>query len=58
VFLSAYGWVAWTRPTSPRVMRQETPTWIKTVSDPVVAPVYKGLYGGWEGNWVGFQHGP
>jgi hypothetical protein len=36
-------------------MREETPTWIKSVRDPLVAPVYQALYGGWEGNWVGFN---
>ena len=55
VFLAAHGWVAMDPADVAKVMRQETPTWIKTVADPVVAPVYKGLYGGWEGNWVGFN---
>lgn len=55
VFLRAQGWVAMDPADVAKVMRQETPTWIKTVSDPVVAPVYKGLYGGWEGNWVGYN---
>lgn len=55
VFLQAHGWVAMDPADVAKVMREETPTWIKTVSDPLVAPVYKGLYGGWEGNWVGFN---
>jgi transglutaminase-like putative cysteine protease len=55
VFLQAHGWVAMDPADVAKVMREETPTWIKTVSDPVVAPVYKALYGGWEGNWVGFN---
>ena len=55
VFLAAHGWVAMDPADVAKVMRQETPTWIKTVADPVVAPVYKGLYGGWEGNWAGFN---
>ena len=55
VFLRAHGWVAMDPADVAKVMRQETPTWIKTVSDPVVAPVYKALYGGWEGNWVGYN---
>ena len=38
-----------------KVMRQETPEWIKTVQHPLVAPVYRGLYGGWEGNWVAYN---
>jgi transglutaminase-like putative cysteine protease len=55
VFLQSYGWVAMDPADVAKVMRQETPIWIKSVSDPVVAPVYRGLYGGWEGNWVGFN---
>lgn len=55
VFLRDHGWVAMDPADVAKVMRQETPTWIKTVNDPVVAPVYKGLYGGWEGNWVGYN---
>jgi transglutaminase-like putative cysteine protease len=55
VFLSDRGWAAMDPADVAKVMRQETPTWIKTVSDPLVAPVYRGLYGGWEGNWVGFN---
>jgi transglutaminase-like putative cysteine protease len=55
VFLEARGWVAMDPADVAKVMRQETPTWIKTVSDPVVAPVYRGLYGAWEGNWVGYN---
>ncbi|NML45105.1 transglutaminase domain-containing protein [Ramlibacter sp. G-1-2-2] len=55
VFLQAHGWVAMDPADVAKVMREETPTWIKTVSDPLIAPVYKGLYGGWEGNWVGFN---
>jgi transglutaminase-like putative cysteine protease len=55
VFLQAHGWVAMDPADVAKVMRQETPTWIKTVQDPVVAPVYRALYGGWEGNWLGFN---
>lgn len=55
VFLQAQGWVAMDPADVAKVMRQETPTWIKNVADPVVAPVYRGLYGGWEGNWVGYN---
>ncbi|MGV3494426.1 MAG: transglutaminase-like domain-containing protein [Ramlibacter sp.] len=55
VFLRAHGWVAMDPADVAKVMRQETPTWIKSVSDPLVAPVYRGLYGGWEGNWVGYN---
>jgi transglutaminase-like putative cysteine protease len=55
VFLQAQGWVAMDPADVAKVMRQETPVWIKTLNDPVVAPVYKALYGGWEGNWVGYN---
>ncbi|MDB5859071.1 MAG: transglutaminase domain protein [Ramlibacter sp.] len=55
VFLPARGWVAMDPADVAKVMRQETPTWIKSVQDPVVAPVYRALYGGWEGNWVAFN---
>ena len=55
VYLKSHGWVAMDPADVAKVMRQETPTWIKTVKDPVVAPVYRGLYGGWEGNWVGYN---
>ena len=55
VFLQAHGWVAMDPADVAKVMREETPTWIKSVQDPVVAPVYQALYGGWEGNWVGFN---
>jgi len=55
VFLQAHGWVAMDPADVAKVMREETSTWIKTVSDPLVAPMYKGLYGGWEGNWMAFN---
>jgi transglutaminase-like putative cysteine protease len=55
VFLKAHGWVAMDPADVAKVMRQETPEWIKTVEHPLVAPVYRGLYGGWEGNWVGYN---
>lgn len=55
VYLQAHGWVAMDPADVAKVMRQETPEWIRTVRHPVVAPVYRGLYGGWEGNWVGYN---
>jgi transglutaminase-like putative cysteine protease len=55
VFLKGYGWVAMDPADVAKVMRQETPEWIKTTQHPIVAPVNKGLFGGWEGNWVGFN---
>jgi transglutaminase-like putative cysteine protease len=55
VFLQARGWVAMDPADVAKVMRQETPQWIKDVQHPLVAPVYRGLYGGWEGNWVAYN---
>lgn len=55
VYLAGYGWVAMDPADVGKVMRLETPEWIRTTSNPVVAPVYKGLYGGWEGNWLAFN---
>jgi transglutaminase-like putative cysteine protease len=57
VFLRQYGWVAMDPADVLKVMRQETPDWIKDVKNPIAAPVMKGLYGGWEGNWVGWNTG-
>ncbi len=55
VFLRQHGWVAMDPADVLKVMRQETPDWIKDPAHPLVAPVAKGLYGGWEGNWVAFN---
>lgn len=55
VFLKAYGWVAMDPADVLKVMRQETPDWIKDKTNPVAAPVNKALFGGWEGNWVGWN---
>jgi transglutaminase-like putative cysteine protease len=55
VFLKQYGWVAMDPADVLKVMRQETPDWIKDKSNPVAAPVNKSLFGGWEGNWVGWN---
>lgn len=55
VYLAGYGWVAMDPADVGKVMRLETPEWIRTTANPVVAPVYKGLYGGWEGNWLAFN---
>ena len=38
-----------------KVMRLETPEWLKTTKHNVVAPVNKALFGGWEGNWMAFN---
>lgn len=55
VFLRQYGWVAMDPADVLKVMRQETPEWIKDVAHPVAAPVAKGLFGSWEGNWIGYN---
>ncbi|HZY15721.1 MAG TPA: transglutaminase domain-containing protein [Ramlibacter sp.] len=54
-FVRSQGWVAMDPADVAKVMREETPSWIKSVADPLVAPVYEGLFGGWEGNWVGYN---
>jgi transglutaminase-like putative cysteine protease len=51
------GWVAMDPADVAKVMRLETPEWIKTTRNPVVAPVNRALFGGWEGNWVGWNNG-
>lgn len=55
VFLKDFGWVAMDPADVLKVMRQETPEWIKDPAHPLVAPVMAGLFGGWEGNWVAFN---
>lgn len=55
VFLKAHGWVAMDPADVGKVMRLETPQWIKDTADPLVAPVNRALFGGWEGNWLGFN---
>jgi len=55
VFLKAHGWVAMDPADVGKVMRLETPEWIRDVHDPLVAPVNQALFGGWEGNWLGFN---
>ena len=55
VYLKGYGWVAMDPADVAKVMRLETPDWIKTTVNPVVAPVNKALFGGWEGNWMAYN---
>ncbi|MDB5890696.1 MAG: transglutaminase [Polaromonas sp.] len=55
VYLKGYGWVAMDPADVAKVMRLETPDWIKDVKHPVVAPVNKALFGGWEGNWMAYN---
>lgn len=55
VHLAGHGWVAMDPADVAKVMRLETPQWIKDVANPVVAPVNKALFGGWEGNWLAYN---
>ena len=55
VYLQAHGWVAMDPADVAKVMRLETPEWIKRTDHAVVAPVYRALFGGWEGNWLGWN---
>jgi len=55
VFLKNHGWVAMDPADVAKVMRQETPEWIKSTQHPLVAPVNKALFGAWEGNWMAFN---
>jgi transglutaminase-like putative cysteine protease len=55
VYLQARGWTAMDPADVAKVMRQETPEWIKHTDDPLVAPVYHGLQGHWEGNWMAYN---
>jgi transglutaminase-like putative cysteine protease len=55
VFLRDFGWVAMDPADVGKVMRLESPQWLKDPKDPLVAPVYKGLFGGWEGNWMAYN---
>ena len=55
VYLKSHGWVAMDPADVLKVMRQETPDWIKDPKHPIAAPVYANLFGRWEGNWVGWN---
>ena len=55
VYLQAHGWVAMDPADVAKVMRLETPEWIKKTDHPVVAPVNQHLFGGWEGNWMAWN---
>ena len=55
VYLKGYGWVGMDPADVAKVMRQETPEWIKSTQNPLVAPVNKALFGGWEGNWIAYN---
>jgi transglutaminase-like putative cysteine protease len=55
VHLAGRGWVAMDPADVAKVMRQETPEWLKSADHPLVAPVNKALFGGWEGNWMAYN---
>ncbi len=55
VFLRGHGWVAMDPADVGKVMRLESKEWIKSTTDPLVAPVNRALFGGWEGNWLAFN---
>ncbi|TXT39953.1 MAG: transglutaminase domain-containing protein [Comamonadaceae bacterium] len=55
VYLQQHGWVGMDPADVTKVMRQETPEWIKSPSHSVVAPVNKALFGSWEGNWMAYN---
>ncbi|MBK1682633.1 transglutaminase-like domain-containing protein [Rhodoferax fermentans] len=55
VYLKQYGWVAMDPADVTKVMRQETPEWIKSSNHALVAPVNKALFGSWEGNWMAYN---
>jgi len=56
-YLRGHGWVATDPADVLKVMRQETPDWIRDVKHPVASPVHAGLFGKWEGNWVAYNTG-
>ncbi len=55
VFISRFGWVAMDPADVTKVMRAETPEWLRLPTGPVVEPVYKALFGAWEGNWMAYN---
>lgn len=55
VFLADYGWVAMDPADVGKVMRLESPEWLKDPAHPLVAPVNRALFGGWEGNWMAYN---
>lgn len=54
-WLRGHGWVAMDPADVLKVMRQETPEWIKDPAHALVAPVMNGLFGRWEGNWMAYS---
>jgi len=56
VYLKQRGWIAMDPADVGKVMRQESPEWIKDERHPLIAPVKRALFGGWEGNWMAFNN--
>ena len=54
-YIKGQGWLAMDPADVAKVMRLETPEWIKSSEHAVVKPVYQALFGGWEGNWVAWN---
>jgi transglutaminase-like putative cysteine protease len=54
-YVKGQGWMAMDPADVAKVMRLETPEWLKTTDHSVVKPVYNTLFGGWEGNWMAFN---
>ncbi len=55
VYLTGLGWVGMDPADVAKVMRQETPEWIKSAKNPLIVPVNESLFGGWEGNWMAYN---
>lgn len=55
VFIPRFGWVAMDPADVTKVMRAETPEWLRVPTGPVVSPVYRALFGAWEGNWMAYN---
>jgi transglutaminase-like putative cysteine protease len=55
VWLADYGWVAMDPADVGKVLRLETPEWLRDPKHPVAAPVNAALFGGWEGNWMAYN---
>jgi transglutaminase-like putative cysteine protease len=55
VWLEGHGWIPMDPADVGKVMRMETPEWLKDPAHPVVAPVKRALFGGWEGNWMAYN---
>jgi transglutaminase-like putative cysteine protease len=54
-YVKGQGWMAMDPADVAKVMRLETPEWLKSTKHPVVQPVYTTLFGGWEGNWMAYN---